>query len=259
MVLSRGIIKLSRHQAEGRRSEFASLCLKYIMCIIAAAAAFAEWMKHHSTAYGYILIAAAAVIFLLSIYLRMRMNYRIYHMSACYLKRANEVPHIEPTGGQLFGFGITLLSVKAVLILLLLSPAAICFKFSLHHFALSGERGQFMLMLGASLCLLLSGIIFSAIVPARFDCAEYLFFSGQCGSAFYALENSWIITRGCCGEILTLKSRLFLCGMILSTLSKINLSARLIKNLDKGSRGDLYFELSGRTGGNPKCAAQLIH
>lgn len=259
MVLSRGIIKLSRHQAEGRRSEFAPLCLKYIMCIISAAAAFAVWLKNYNTAYGYMLIAAAAVIFLLSIYLRTLLDYRIYHMSASYLKRASDNEHAEPTGVQLFGFGIMLLSVKAVVILLLISPAVLCFKFGMHHFALSGERGQFMLMLGASLCLLLSGIIFAAIVPARFNCAEYLFFSGQCDSVFSALESSWIITRGSCGESLILQSRLILCGMILSTLSKINLSARLIKNLDKGSRGDLYFELSGRTGDTPMCAAELMH
>lgn len=257
MVLSRGIIKLSRHQAEGRRSEFAPLCLKYIMCIIAAAAAFAAWLKNYDNAYGYVFIAVSAVIFLLSIHLRTLLNYRIYRMSAGYLKRTSEINHTEPTGVQLFGLGITLLSVKAVVISLLLSPAALCLKFGLHSFSLSGERGQLMLMFGASLCLLLSGIIFAVIIPARFDCAEYLFFNGQCGSAFSALENSWIIMRGCCGDSIALGSRLIFRGMILSSLSRINLSARLAKNLDKQSRGDLYFELSSRTDINSECAAQL--
>lgn len=257
MVLSRGIIRLSRHQAEGRRSEFAPLCLKYIMCIIAAATAFAAWLKNYNTAYGYALIAAAAVIFMLLIHLRTLLNYRIYRMSASYLKRSDEVSHTDPTGVQLFGFGITLLSVKAMVITILLSPAALCLKFALHSFSLSGERGQFMLMLGASFFLLLSGIIFSAIIPARFDCAEYLFFSGQCGSAFSALENSWMITRGCCGDRLMLNFRLIFCGFILSSLSRCNLSARLIKNLDKRSRGDLYFEIDSRAEVNSEYAAQL--
>ncbi len=229
MILSRGIIKLSRHQAVGRRSDFAALCLKYIICIIAVATAGATWIKNYNNAYGYVLIGATAVLFLLSIHLRTLLNYRIYRISAEYLKRKNENEYIEPTGVQLFGFGITLLSVKAVIMLLLLSPAVLCFRFGLHSYSLSGDRGQFMLMLGATFGLLLSGCIFCIIIPARFECADYLFFCGKCTSVFSALENSWIIMRGSSDKSVILNSRLILRGIILPPLCRINLAAKIIK------------------------------
>lgn len=259
MVLSRGIIKLSGYQAEGRRSEFVPLCLKYIMCLMAASAASVAWMKNYDSIYGYVWIAVAAVSLLLSIHLRTLLNYRIYRMSAEYLKRKRDSTHIKPTSVQLFGFGMTLLSVKCTVTALMLSPAALCLKFGLHSFSLSGERGQLMLMLGASFCLLLSGIIFAAVVSTHFDCAEYLFFSGKCTSAFSAIENSWVIMRGDCGDFIRLNASLIFRGIFMSSLCRINLSEKLTQAcLDKRNADDLYCELR-YTLINAECAAEFLH
>lgn len=259
MGQARGIIKLSRHQAEGRRSELAALCLKYIVCAAAAVFLFALWMKNYGTPRDTAYIAGAAVFFLMSVYLRTSLHYRIYRLSERYLKRADDLIESAPSGIQLFGFGMALLSVKCAVSALMISPAALCMKFGFHSFALSGERGQLTLMLGASVCLLIGGIIFAVVISAHFDCAEYLFFSGNCTSAFYAIENSWVIMRGNCGDSITLGARLVFRGILLSSLSKINLSAKLTKAfVDKRCADDLYFELKC-TSINAECAAEFMH
>lgn len=259
MGQAHGIIKLSQHQAEGRRSELTALCLKYIVCTVGAIFLFVLWMKNYGTSRDTAYIAGAAVVFLMSVYLRTNLHYRTYRLSERYLKRTDDLIQAAPSRIQLFGFGMTLLSVKCTVSALMLSPAALCLRFGFHSFALSGERGQLLLMLGASICLLLGGIIFAAVISAHFDCAEYLFFSGKCMSAFSAVENSWVIMCGCCGDSITLGACLVFRGILMSPLCRINLSEKLTRvYLDNRHEDALYCELR-YTSLNTEYAAEFIH
>lgn len=244
MGVSRGIIKLSHYQAEGKRNEFAVLCLKYIICAVAAAAIFVLWLRNYGNSKSRFLILGAAAAAALSIYFRTLLHHRMYKLSACYLKRKREILLTEPTGVQLFGCGITLLSLKCTVILLMLSPAAMCFYFGMHSFSLSGDREQFMLMIGASMCMIPSGIIFAAVLLVHFNCAEYLFFSGKCNSVFSALDTSWLIMDGNCSDGILLWFSLIIRGITLSSLSRINLAEKLTQEyLDKKLSAELYCEL----------------
>lgn len=244
MVVSRGIIKLSHYQAEGKRSEFAVLCLKYIICAVASAAMFVLWLRNYGEPKSTLLILGAVAAAVLMIYFRTLLHYRMYKLSACYLRRKCDILLTKPTGVQLFGCGITLLSLKCTVVLLMMSPAAMCFYFGMHSFSLSGERGQFMLMLGAAICMIPSGIIFAAMILVHFDCAEYLFFSGKCNSIFSALDTSWLIMEGNCGDDILLSFLLIARGMSICALSRINLAAKLTREyLDKKPSVELYCEL----------------
>lgn len=244
MGTARGIIKLSHYQAEGRRSECAVLCLKYIICVVTAAAIFILWIKNYGNSNSSVFIFAAFFAAVLSIYFRTSLHYNVYRLSACYLRRKCDVHLLHPTGTQLFSGAIMLLALKCTVILFMLSPSAICLFWGMHSFSLSGEREHFILMLGASVCMFMSGIIFAAVIMARFDCAEYLFFSGKCNSVFSAVDTSWTITEGSSGDIILMKLCLIFRGISMASLSRINLSAKLAKAyFDKNSSNELCCEL----------------
>lgn len=244
MGLSRGIIKLSHYQAEGKRSEFAALCFKYIVCTVTSVAIFVLWLRNYGNSNALALILASAVAVVLSIYFRTSLHYRMYGLSACYLRRKCDISLIKPTGVQLFGCGITLLALKCTVVLLMLSPAITCFYFGMRSFSMSGNRTLFMLMLGASICMIPSGIIFAAMILVHFDCAEYLFFSGECNSIFSALDTSWLIMEDNCGDGILLRFSLIARGIPICALSRINLAAKLTQvYLDKRHSAELYCEL----------------
>jgi hypothetical protein len=244
MAALRGIIKLSHYQAEGRHCEFAVLCLKYVICIVAAAAIFVLWLRNYGQTSDIVFIFGVIVAAILAIYLRTSLHYRMYSISARYLRRECDFSLIEPSSVQLFGCGIMLLSLKCVVIALMLSPAASCFYVAMHYFSLSGERELCMLMLGATLCMLVSGIIFAAIILAHFDCAEYLFFSGECNSIFAALDTSWQVMEGNCDGAILLGLSLTAQGIPTAALSRLNMSAKLTREYhDKNRSVELCCEL----------------
>ena len=244
MNLSRGMIKLSYRQAESAPSNAAALCLKYIIAVGVAAAAFVLWLRNRDGGESAAYLGCSAVAALTAVYFRTSFVQRMYEMTAQYLHTDGECFHGKPNVIQLFGFGTALLAVKCMVWLLLLLPAAFCLHIGMVSYSLSGEREQLLLMLNAALCLAAGGSLFAAIILARFGCAEYLFFSGQCGSVFAALDDSWLITRGEGGQMLLMSGLPNLCGMRLSALCRLNMAEKLTRNyLDKGVPSEFSITL----------------
>lgn len=244
MNLSRGMIKLSYRQAESSPIHSAALCLKYITSMGVSAAAFVLWLRNHDGGESAAFLGCSAVAVLTAVYFRISFLQQMYEMTAQYLHTEREFSSVKPNVVQLFGFGTALLAVKCVVWLVMLLPAAFCLYTGIVSYALSGEREQLLLMLNAALCLAAGGSIFAAILLARLGCAEYLFFSGKCGSVFSALDDSWLITQGEGGQMLLMNGLPRLCGMRLSALCRLNMAEKLTQNyLDKGIPSEISFEL----------------
>lgn len=244
MNLSRGMIKLSYRQAESSPINSAALCLKYITAIGVAAAAFVLWLRNHRGSESVAYLGCSAVATLATVYFRTSFVQQMYEMTARYLHTEREISAVKPNVVQLFGFGTALLAVKSVVWLVMLLPAAFCLHTGMISYSLSGEREQLLLMLNAALCLVAGGSIFAAIILARLGCAEYLFFSGQCGSVLSALDDSWLITRGEGGQMLLMNGLPRLCGLRLSALCRLNMAEKLTLNyLGNGVPSELSFEL----------------
>lgn len=244
MGLSCGMIKLSYCQAESSSINAAALCLKYITAIGVSVAVFVMWLRNHDDNEGAALLGCSAVAVLTAVYLRASFMQKMYEISSHYLRTEGEISPIKPNFAQLFGFGMALLAVKCVVWLVMLLPAAFCLRTGAVSYSLSGEREQFMLMLNAALCLAASGVIFASIVLARFGCAEYLFFSGECESVFSALDCSWLITRGAGGDMLTIRLLPSLHGVHIAALSRLNLAEKLAgEYVGRSASKELYVVL----------------
>lgn len=231
MNLSRGMIKLSYRQAESSPGNAAALCLKYIIAGGVAAAAFVLWLRNRDSGESAVSLGCSAVAALTAVYFRTSFVQRMYEITAQYLHTERESFSIKPNFAQICGFGTALLAVKCLIWFLLLLPAAFCLHIGMVSYSLSGEREQLLLMLNAALCLAAGGSLFAAIILARFGCAEYLFFSGQCGSVFAALDDSWLITRGEGDQMLLMMNGLpRLCGLRLSALCRLNMAEKLTRD-----------------------------
>ena len=232
MKLSRGMIKLSYCQAESAQIGYA-LCLKYILPAAVAAAAFVLWLRNSADGEGIVLLFCAAVAALAAIYLRTAFVRDMYSVAASFLRTEKEIPSMKPNIIETFGFGLSLMAIKCVVWLLLLLPAVCCLREGTLAYGLSGERGQLLLMLNAALCLTVSGSLTALMVTARFGCAEYLFFSGACGSVVSALDSSWLLTREWGGEMAAIRFLSRPHGATVAILSRLNLAAKLTRDFSE--------------------------
>lgn len=232
MKLSRGIIKLSHCQAESAQVSHA-LCLKYILAAAVAAVAFVLWLHNTGGREETVLLTCAAVAALAAVCLRTAFVRDMYGVTACFLHTDAEIPPVKPNVVETFGFGIALLAVKCAVWLLLLLPAVWCLREGALAYALSGEQNQLLLMLNAALCLTVSGCLTALMVTARFGCAEYLFFSGACGSVVSALDRSWLLTREACGEMATVRFLSRPHGATIGVLSCLNFAAKLAREFSE--------------------------
>lgn len=225
-----GWMKLAFRQAEGRYAEITALCLKYLAAAATCAAMTVLWFRNGGTPYNWVTGACAAGAAVFAVYFRTFARYRLYAISDGYLRLQGKVDSPQPTVTQLLGFGLGYCAAVGSVWMLLLSPAVLCFYAGVDFYALSGNRQQFILLLCASFCLLTGGVLTAAVTVARMGCAEYLYFSGECGTVMDALDFSRQLTREDSGDLLTLALLAVPCGMGIAALSRFNFSQRLLLN-----------------------------
>ncbi len=226
----RGWMKLAFRQAEGRYAEITALCLKYLTAAATCAAMTVLWFHNGGTPYNWVTGACAGGAAVFAVYFRTAARYRLYAISDGFLRSQGEVDCPQPTVMQLLGFGLGYCAAVCSVWMLLLSPAVLCFYAGVDFYAMSGNRQQFMLLLCAFFCLLVSGLLTAAVTAARMGCAEYLYFSGECGTVMEALDLSRQLTREDSGDLLTLTLLAAPCGMGIAALSRFNFSQTLLLN-----------------------------
>lgn len=238
-----GTIKLSYRQAENRRVRIAVLCLKYIASLTAMAAAFGYYIE---SAEGYVQLAAAAcavVAILIAVCMRGILLRDMYLLSEGFLRNGTEDDLLRPGIPALLSGELVFLAALSTVIVLMLSPAYICLDFGIKYYSLSADRGGFMLLFFAALLLASGGMIFAIVIRARLGCAEYLRMSGQCPDMLSALDCSWELTRGDCGDILRLSllSALFAPGI--GHLCSMNYSQKLLRSKGMPDSDGLRIEI----------------
>ena len=125
----------------------------------------------------------------------------------------------------------------------LMSPAYICLRFGIRYYSLSAHRQGFMLLLAAASLLAAGGALFAAVIRSRLSCAEYLWLCGRCKGALSALDCSWYLSEGSCGDLLRLKWLSLLFAPALSHLCAMNFSQKLLRRNGMPSRNALRIEL----------------
>ena len=237
-----GIIKLSYRQAEGQRLKDAVLCLKYILSM-AAVFAFTWLCLRESGKASILLAVVAAGAALIAVGLRGFIRREAYQMSVGYLRpQENEKLRIPGIPALLSGelvFLATVWTVNAVM----MSPAFICLRYGIRYYSLSSDRNCCMLLLAAAFLLTAGGLIFSAVTSARMGCAEYLWFSGQCSDMLFALDCSWELTAGQCGDMLRLRWLSLFCDPLMTPLCEMNYSHRLMKRNETDVPRGIYVEI----------------
>ncbi len=224
----RGWIKLAFRQAEGRYAEITALCLKYLTAAAVGSMMTVLWFHNGDTPYHGVTAVSAVGAAVLAVYFRTAARYRLYVISGQYLCSSEKVASPQPTIMQLLGFGLGYCAAVCSVWTLLLTPAVLCFYAGVDFYAMSGNRQQFMLLLCAFFCLLVGGLLTAAVTAARMGCAEYLYFSGECGTVMEALDLSRQITREDGGDLLTLSLLTAPCGMGIAAISRFNFSQTLL-------------------------------
>ena len=223
-----GWMKLAFRQAEGRYAEITALCLKYLTAAATCAAMTVLWFRNGGTPYNWVTGVCAAGAAVFAVYFRTAARYRLYAISNGYLCTREEVDSPQPTIIELLGFGLGYCAAVCSVWMLLLSPAVLGFYAGVDFYAMSGNRQPFMLLLCASFCLLAGGMLTATVTASRMGCAEYLFFSGECGTVMEALDLSRQLTREDGGDLLTLTLLSVPCGMGIAALSRFNFSQTLL-------------------------------
>ena len=229
MRVLRGWIRLAFRQAEGRYAEIAALCLKYLtaaaVCVVLTALCFRGGNPYSA---GRIVFAASAIgTAVTAVYFRTAARFRLYTLSEEYLFRSEEISAPRPTVIQLIGFGLGYCAAVCSVWTMWLLPAVVCFDAGVDFYAMSGNRQHFMLLLCASFCLLTGGVLTATVSSARMGCAEYLFFSGRCGTVIEALDLSRQMTREDGGDLLMLSLLAIPCGMGIAAISRFDFSRTL--------------------------------
>ena len=224
----RGWMKLAFRQAEGRYAEITALCLKYLTGAATCAAMTVLWIRNGGTPYNGVTAVCAAGAAVLTVYFRTAARYRLYAISDGYLCSPDDVAAPQPTVMQLLGFGLGYCAAVCSVWTLLLSPAVLCFYAGVDFYAMSGNRQSFMLLLCAAFCLSAGGMLAATVTVSRMGCAEYLYFSGKCGTVAEALDLSRQITRENRGDLLALSLLAAPCGMGIAALSRFNFSQTLL-------------------------------
>ena len=238
-----GIIKLSYRQAEGRRLNVAVLCLKYILSLLLTAAVIILCLlsqrKSETVAFG----TAAAASALISVFLRGRIQSEMCMVSSEFLCASQSADWHTPEIPAVVGGELVYIASIWTLFTVLLSPAYICLRFSVSYFSLSADRTGFMLLFAASALLASGGLIFAAVISTRLNCAEYLFFSGQCGTMPEAMTGSSELTGDSCGDLLRMRLLTFFCGTAICSLCHMNMASRLIREKGFPSQKELYINI----------------
>ncbi len=221
------IIKLSARQLEGSRFQAAVSRIKCAVCAAAVCGLSVQSVRNRGDSSAAIFAALAAVFLAAAVYYRSRMNYELWRTSEEYLggKCSGSFPV------QLLGLEVLTLAVKCAVCAAFALPSAICLNIGVRAYDMSCRREALFLMMGAALFLLMAGVIFAAIVNSLPDAAEYLLLSGECLSPFVALNESFRIMSGCCGETLALKFRLIFRLGAVAPLSAMNFAARRAEQL----------------------------
>ena len=238
-----GIIRLTYRQAESRRIKNAVLCLKYIFALAVTLACIWFCLTADGTPLKTATALCAAGAALTAVLLRGMLMREMYLLSESFLRTSSD--GIVPAPGliALLWGELAYLSVIWTVFAVMLSPAYFCLRFGIHYYSLSADRRGFMLLLAAAMLLAAGGAIFAAATTARLNCAEYLWLSGKCGGLPSALDSSWELTRGSCGDMLRLKVFSLFCGISVSALCKINFSQKLFRQKGLSSADGLYIEL----------------
>lgn len=238
-----GIIRLTYRQAENRRVKSAVLCLKYILSLAATFACVRFCLTADGTALQTAIALCASAAALIAVLFRGMMLREMYLLSQSFLRISDD--GIVPTPGLfplLFG-ELAYLSAIWTVFAVMLSPAYFCLRYGIHYYSLSADRRGFMLLLASSMLLTAGGTIFASVTAARLSCAEYLWMSGKCTGMPSALDSSWELTRGSCGDMLMLKSLSLFCGITVSARCKFNLSHKLFRQKGLPSADGPILEL----------------
>lgn len=238
-----GIIKLSFRQAEGRRVNVAVLCLKYIASVCVAGAMTGLFLLSERTGVRAALMAACAAGLLLAVSMRGVLLREMYLLSERYLRSGEENRIPRPALTALVSGELVYLAVIRTVTVVMLSPAYVCLRYGLTYYSLSADRLGFVLLLSAAALLAAGGLLFDAAIGARLSCAEYLRLSGQCRDMLSALDTSWELSRGGCGDLLRLRFISLPCAPGLSHLCLINYSQRLIRRKGLPSSDGLRVEI----------------
>ncbi len=238
-----GTIKLSYRQAEGRRFAIAVLCLKYIASLAAAAAAFwlfaASDQGRADVALAFCAVAAA----LIAVCMRGLMVREMYLLSVGFLREEDVRGLPRPGIPALLSGELAYLAAIATVCVFMLSPAFLCLRFGIQYYSLSADRGGLMLLFASAILLAAGGVIFAAVIRARLGCAEYLWLSGNCSYMLTALDSSWELTRGDCGDMLRLHGLSVFAAPGIACLCEMNYSQRLLRRKGLPSSGSLYIEM----------------
>ena len=129
-----------------------------------------------------------------------------------------------------FGWEIWLAVCQCGVVLMALAPAWLCLREGVSAYELGGDDETLLaLLVGAALCLAVSGVLIAGILTVRFACASYLLLSGRCTSAGTALTNSWYLTREYGGEMLKVCFLSHWYGAAIATLSCLNYAETLVR------------------------------
>lgn len=238
-----GIIKLSYRQAEGRRMKHAVLCLKTILSLAAFGTFSLICLRESGSSIHIPLAVCAAATALISVCFRGMIRREAYLLSVGFLHTGGDGRLQAPDILSLLSAELVCLAAKWTVSAVMLSPACICLRFGIRYYSLSADRRGFMLLLAAALLLAAGGAIFAAVTRTRMCCAEYLWMSRECGGMLSAIDCSWELTSGSCGELLRLKCLSLFCGMSIASLCEMNFSKRLMKlNRSRLERG-IYMEI----------------
>ena len=238
-----GLIKLSYRQAEGRRINTVVLCLKYIASLFLAAALLLFSTGSPGFSQRAALTAAAAAAGLFAVCMRGILIREMYLTSEGFLRHGCRNPIPCPGIPATLSFELACLAAAWSVNFVLMSPAYICLRFGIRYYSLSAHRQGFMLLLAAASLLAAGGALFAAVIRSRLSCAEYLWLCGRCKGALSALDCSWYLSEGSCGDLLRLKWLSLLFAPALSHLCAMNFSQKLLRRNGMPSRNALRIEL----------------
>lgn len=175
-------------------------------------------------------IAACLAVsaFLTAVCMRGILSREMYLLSVGYLTETKDGSIPRPGIPALMSAELVRLAAVWTVRAFMLAPAFVCFRFGARYYSLSADRDGLMLMTAAALLLAAGGVLFSAVIRSGLACAEYLWMHGECRDMLSALDGSWELTRGDCGDMLRLIYLSFFSAPGISGLCVMNFSHHLL-------------------------------
>ncbi|MBQ4397467.1 MAG: hypothetical protein II828_08095 [Clostridia bacterium] len=240
MNLSRGMIALSRCQAESTSIPYA-LCLTYFLAASAATVALIQWMRGGGDNPVWLMSAAAAG--LTALYCRGTFVRELYNVTVHFLRTERLFTPVCAGRLKVFGWELSLAAFQCGVLLLTLAPAWLCLREGAAAYALGGDDETLLAhLVSAAFCLTVSGILTAWILTVRFSCAFYLLLSGRCDSPGTALTDSWRLTRKYGGELLTVCFLSHGQGAAIAILSRMNYADALMKAYESERKRQMESE-----------------